>query len=172
MCLLSVRRKPHYSYKASHTLELTQNSQLNDIISSTHMASWKLIAFWPATALSWGLHLMLIISSSGSLRPLNTGYLIMFVCHQGFYVVTSDLTWPGDRARSLPAPRTPSPRTRSAWPGPAGTRPPGWWRRSDSRRGRWPPRGQGEPSDPGAASALRRTSTVSPSSDSESLQQK
>ena len=44
------------------------------------MASWKLIAFWPATALSWGLHLMLMISSSGNLSPLNTGYLVMIVC--------------------------------------------------------------------------------------------
>ena len=81
------------------------------------------------------------------------------------------LTWPGDRARSVPAPRTPAPRTRPAWPGPAGTRPRGWWRRSDSRRWPRPPRGQGAPSGPGAASARRRTSTVSPSSDSESLQQ-
>ena len=42
---------------------------------NTHMASWKLIAFCPATALSWGLHLMLIISSSGRRSPLRTGYL-------------------------------------------------------------------------------------------------
>ena len=41
----------------------------------TYIASWKLMAFCPATARSWGLHLMLMISSSGRRSPLRAGYL-------------------------------------------------------------------------------------------------
>ena len=61
--------------RSCNTGSLSCVTSLIIFMFNTHIASWKLMAFWPATALSWGLHLMLMISSSGSLRPRSTGYL-------------------------------------------------------------------------------------------------
>ena len=72
---VSPDRRNNHKVKASHMLNWRKTRKKTHNHSNTHMASWKLIAFWPATALSWGLHLILMISSSGSLSPLSTGYL-------------------------------------------------------------------------------------------------
>ena len=91
---VSPDRRNNHKVKASHMLNWRKTRKKTHNHSNTHMASWKLIAFWPATALSWGLHLILMISSSGSLSPLSTGYLqFMFsISHVSTSLSVSHLT--------------------------------------------------------------------------------
>ncbi len=66
-------RRPFTWKMFSFRLQKHTYSRTKFFLSFSHVFSWKLIAFLPSTSLSWGLHLISMTSSSGSLRPLITG---------------------------------------------------------------------------------------------------